>query len=194
MDLQAEAIERLRKLLRRAEQTDLPEPSAMTLATCDGHGRPTARTVLLRGLDTRGLVFYTNLGSRKSRQILANPRAALCFHWQPLAEQVLVEGRVEPVSAAEADAYWASRARESRIGAYASRQSEPLSSRFHLLRRVVTKTARFGTGPVPRPEFWSGYRVVPERFEFWSNRPARLHERWCYELQEGEWRRFLLYP
>jgi pyridoxamine 5'-phosphate oxidase len=194
MDLYAEAIERLRKLLRRAEETDLPEPSAMTLATCDRAGRPTARTVLLRGLDRRGLVFYTNLGSRKSRQILENPRAALCFHWQPLAEQVLVEGRVEPVSAAEADAYWASRARESRIGAYASRQSEPLPSRFQLLRRVVGETARFGTGPVPRPEFWSGYRVIPERFEFWSNRPARLHERWCYELREGEWHRSLLYP
>lgn len=194
MNPYSEALERLGKLLEQAAQTDLREPSAVTLATADAQGRPSARTVLLRGLDERGLVFYTNLGSRKSLQIKENPRAALCFHWQVLGEQVLVEGSVNKVSDEEADAYWETRPRESRIGAYASRQSEVLPSRFRLLRRVVKRVTRFAAGKVPRPDFWSGYRVVPDRIEFWSNRPARLHERVCYELCEGKWQRYLLYP
>lgn len=193
--LYREALARLEALLARARETDLPEPTAMTLATAGRDGRPAARTVLLRGLDPRGLVFYTNLGSRKARQLAENPRAALCFYWPPLAEQALVEGDVVPVSDEEADAYWASRPRESQIGGWASRQSEALPSRFTLLRRLVVRAARFGAGPVPRPPFWSGFRVVPERIEFWSSRTARLHERRCYERDDdGSWRRHLLYP
>lgn len=195
MDLYRDALNRLQTLLERAAATGLPEPHAMTLATCDRQGRPMARTVLVRGIDERGLTFYTNLGSRKARQLGDNPRAALCFYWPPLAQQVLVEGSVQPVVAAEADAYFASRPRESQIGAWASRQSEPLPSRFTLLRRVVRQAARFGVQPVPRPPFWSGFRVAPERIEFWSNRPARLHERVCYERgEDGTWGRYLLYP
>ncbi len=192
--LYREALQRLQNLLDRAEETDLREPTAMTLATCGSDGRPTARTVLLRGLDERGMVFYTNLTSRKGRQLDENPRAALCFHWQPLEEQVLVEGDVELVSDAEADAYWNSRPRESQIGGWASRQSERLPNRFRLLRRVVSRTARFNVHSIPRPPFWSGFRIHPQRIEFWSSRPARLHDRRCYERHGQEWERYLLYP
>lgn len=192
--LYREARQRLRKLLDRARASDLPEPTAMTLATCSSDGHPMARTVLLRGLDEHGLVFYTNLGSRKGRQLKENPRAALCFYWQPLEEQVLVEGDVELVSDAEADAYWSTRPRESQIGGWASRQSERLPSRFRLLRRVASATARFNIQPIPRPPFWSGFRIRPRRIEFWSGRPARLHERRCYERRNGGWERYLLYP
>lgn len=192
--LYREALTRLEGLLKKVEATDLPEPTAMTLATASPDGHPMARTVLLRGLDERGLTFFTNLGSRKGRQLKANPHAALCFYWPPLAEQVLVEGTVEPVGGDEADAYWATRHRESQIGGWASRQSERLPSRFTLLRRVVSRAARFGVGPIPRPPFWSGFRIQPTRIEFWSSRPARLHDRRCYQLIDGEWETFLLYP
>ncbi|GAB4347565.1 MAG: pyridoxamine 5'-phosphate oxidase [Gammaproteobacteria bacterium] len=193
-ELYREALQRLQGLLDRAAKTDLPEPTAMTLATCSRDGRPTARMVLLRGLDERGLVFYTNLTSRKGQQLQENPRAALCFHWQPLAEQVLVEGEVELVSEEEADAYWASRPRESQIGGWASRQSERLPNRFRLLRRVVSRAARFNVQTIPRPPFWSGFRIKPDRIEFWSSRPARLHERRCYERHGDVWETYLLYP
>jgi pyridoxamine 5'-phosphate oxidase len=192
--LLVEALERLRALLERVKTTNLPEPSAVCLATADDRGRPRARMVLMRGLDARGLVFYTNLESRKGRHLAANPNAALCFYWPPLAQQVTVEGTIEDVTDAEADAYWMTRPRESQIGAWASLQSQRLPSRFTLLRRVLTETARFGTKPVPRPPHWSGFRLLPTRIEFWSNRPARLHDRQCYEAGEAGWQRFLLYP
>lgn len=166
----------------------------MTLATCGEAGQPSARTVLLRGLDARGIVFYTNLRSRKSQQIQENSRVALCLYWPPLAEQVLIEGDVEMVDDAEADAYWETRPRDSRIGAWASRQSEPVASRFAFLRRVVAWAVRFGNERVPRPSFWSGYRVVPNRIEFWINRPFRLHERLCFEREGETWNRYVLYP
>nr|VFK11618.1 MAG: Pyridoxamine 5'-phosphate oxidase [Candidatus Kentron sp. LPFa]VFK13780.1 MAG: Pyridoxamine 5'-phosphate oxidase [Candidatus Kentron sp. LPFa]VFK27718.1 MAG: Pyridoxamine 5'-phosphate oxidase [Candidatus Kentron sp. LPFa]VFK60610.1 MAG: Pyridoxamine 5'-phosphate oxidase [Candidatus Kentron sp. UNK]VFK69877.1 MAG: Pyridoxamine 5'-phosphate oxidase [Candidatus Kentron sp. UNK] len=194
MSIPPEILQRLRKSLDKATETSLPEPGAMTLTTCGASGQPSARTVLLRGLDARGLVFYTNLGSRKSRQILENPRVALCFYWPPLAEQVLIEGEVEPVDNMEADAYWKTRPRDSRIGAWASRQSEPLESRFAFLRRFVAQATRFGSGWVPRPSFWSGYRVIPNRIEFWINRPFRLHERLCFEREGDTWTRYVLYP
>lgn len=192
--LYREALERLNNLIAKAQKTDLPEPNAMTLATASPEGRPMARTVLVRGVDEQGLTFFTNLGSRKAQQLRANPHAALCFYWPPLAEQVLVEGSVTQVSDDEADSYWATRHRESQVGGWASRQSERLPSRFTLLRRVVVRAARFGVTPVPRPPFWSGFRIRPSRIEFWSSRPARLHERRCYQLVDGEWETFLLYP
>jgi pyridoxamine 5'-phosphate oxidase len=194
MHIPLEALERLKKLLEKAKKTDLPEPTAMTLATCDRQGNPMARTVLLKGVDESGLVFYTNLGSRKAQQLHDNPKAAVCFYWPPLKEQVLVEGSVSQVTEEEADAYWVSRPRESQIGAWASRQSETLPHRFALLRRVVSRAARFGVAPVPRPEFWSGFRITPHRIEFWSNRPSRLHDRVCYDFSEGNWTRRNLFP
>jgi len=181
-------------MLARAEKTDLPEPTAAILATADARGRPSSRAVLLKAFDERGFVFYTNLESRKGRQIRENPRAALTFYWPPLGAQVHVEGDVQPVTPAEADAYFATRARESQLGAWASRQSEPLKGRWTLLRRVVQAARRFGTGPVPRPPFWSGLRVRPDRVEFWTAGRFRLHDREEWVLAAGVWTARRLYP
>jgi pyridoxamine 5'-phosphate oxidase len=192
--LYREALVRFEEWLARARQAGLREPTAMALATADAQGRPSVRMVLLKGADERGFVFYTNLESRKGRQLSARPWAALGFYWDPLARQVIVEGGVEPVSAAEADAYWGSRPRESRIGGWASLQSRPLESREVLERRVEEAEAKYKGGAVPRPPHWAGYRVVPERIEFWEGRPGRLHERLLYERPGGLWRKGLLYP
>lgn len=188
---------RFGELLARARQTDLAEPTAMALATVGPDGRPSARMVLLKEFDARGFVFYTNLGSRKARHLEQNPFAALCFHWQPLEVQVRIEGRVEPVSEAEADAYFASRPRGSQIGAWASRQSEPLASRSELDARIRQIEQRFADRDVPRPSFWSGFRVVPERIEFWTGQPSRLHDRDVYTpggAPASEWQVVQLYP
>ena len=190
----AEAIRRFQNLLARAMQTDLPEPTAMTLATADGAGRPSVRAVLLKGIDERGFVFYTNTLSRKGSELAANPQAALCFFWQPLKEQVTVEGRVEPVAAAEADGYWASRPRESQIGGWASHQSEPLDSRDALMQRFERYQARYAGRDVPRPAHWSGYRLVPDRIEFWTAGAHRLHHRVRYDRGEAGWHVTLLNP
>jgi pyridoxamine 5'-phosphate oxidase len=193
----AEPFRRFGEALERAINGGLPEPTAMAVATADAAGRPSVRMILLKGFDEQGFVFYTNLESRKARDLAENPQAALCFHWQPLEVQVRVEGRVVPVSAAEADAYYTSRPRGSRIGAWASRQSAELESYEALVRRVEEVEARFGDGDIPRPEFWSGFRVVPDRIEFWQGRPSRLHERERYDLTDGDppaWRVRLLYP
>jgi pyridoxamine 5'-phosphate oxidase len=170
------------------------DAEAMVLATATADGRPSARAVLLKGFDERGFVFYTNLESRKGEELSLNPYAALCFYWKSLRRQVRVEGRVEPAAAAEADAYFASRARESRIGAWASAQSRPLESRRVLDERVAEIAARFVAAEVPRPPFWSGFRVVPDRVEFWQERPSRLHDRWLFVRERGEWQRKRLYP
>ena len=192
-----EPFRRFGELFQRARQTDLHEPTAMALATASAGGRPSVRMVLLKGFDERGFVFYTNLGSRKAGELAANPYAALCFHWQPMEVQVRIEGPVEPVSTDEADAYYASRARGSRIGAWASRQSARLDSYDVLVERVKEYEAKFAGDEIPRPGFWSGFRLAPDRIEFWFGRPSRLHERELYTLADGDpprWTRELLYP
>ena len=168
----------------------------MTLATVGKGGRPSARTVLLKGLDERGFVFYTNFESRKGRQLAGNPQAALLFHWKMIREgvQVKVEGTVEPVTAAEADAYFSVRPRPSQIGAWASLQSQTLPSREEFERRIAEMEARFEGVEVPRPPHWSGFRVVPELVEFWYGARYRLHERQRYERVDGQWQRRMLYP
>jgi pyridoxamine 5'-phosphate oxidase len=171
----------------------LMEPDAMVLSTVDPDGRPSARYVLLKGVDARGFVFYTNLASRKARALDANPYAALTFYW-PVDKQIRIEGNVERVSDAEADAYFATRPRESQIGAWASKQSDELGSTAELDERIARARARFDGGAVPRPPFWSGFRVIAEMIEFWTRDPARLHERIRYRRASGEWERSLLFP
>lgn len=187
-------IERFRRLFAEAREREAHDATAVTLATATPDGRPSARTVLLKEADERGFVVYTNLESRKARELGANPRAALCFFWPALGRQVRVEGAVERVDDAEADAYFSRRPRGSQLGAWASRQSAPLASRDELLERFREAESRFAGGEVPRPEFWSGYRVAPERIEFWESRDDRLHERTLYLRDEEGWRRESLYP
>lgn len=189
-----EALDRFDALFRRAARCRLNEPTAMCVATVDADGRPSARVVLLKGYDASGFVFYTNTLSRKGRELAANPHTALCFFWDPLMEQVRVEGEVSPVTEEEADAYWHGRHPGSQLGAWASDQSDPLDSREALEARVAAYAERFGDDPIPRPPHWTGYRVAPVRIEFWRSLPNRLHERTCYSLEGGEWRVSLLHP
>ncbi len=183
-----------RDWLAQAEKSESRDPTAMTLATATPDGQPSARMVLLKGVDERGFTFYTNLGSRKARELEANRKAALCFHWKSSNRQVRVEGTVEPVGDAEADAYFASRPRMTQIGAWASKQSQPLEGMFELEARVVKFTAKFNVGEVPRPRFWSGYRVRPARIEFWEEKQFRLHERVAFDLVDGAWITRRLFP
>jgi pyridoxamine 5'-phosphate oxidase len=184
----------VQEALARAKAAAKHDHLAMALATADKTGAPSVRMVLLRGIDARGLCFYTNRQSRKGDDLAANPRAALCLYWPDIDEQIRVEGTVEQVTDAESDAYFASRARESQLGAWSSRQSRPLESRAILLERFEDLTADYGDKPIPRPRWWGGYRVVPARIELWKAGKHRLHERTLY-VREGEgWRSELLNP
>ena len=180
--------------LADAKGTEPNDPNAMTLATVDASGMPDARIVLLKDVDARGFTFYSNRESAKGEALAARPAAALLFHWKSLRRQVRVRGAVEPVSAAEADAYFASRARESRIGAWASEQSRPLDSRETLELAVAREAARFADGDVPRPERWTGWRVVPDSVEFWRDRPFRLHDRLRFDRAGAGWTKTRLWP
>jgi pyridoxamine 5'-phosphate oxidase len=190
----SDPILRFAKILDQARKTDLPEPTAAVLATAGADGRPSARVVLLKEFDERGFVFYTNLESRKAQDLKTNPYAALCFYWPPLYQQVRVEGRVEPVSDAEADAYFATRPRGAQIGAHASQQSALLESRAELEARVKMFEEKFAGREVPRPPFWSGYRLIPDRIEFWESRENRLHDRTLYARENERWLISKLYP
>lgn len=180
--------------LAEATASEPNDANAVCLATATPQGLPSARMVLLKGVDGRGFVFYTNLESRKGAELGANPNAALCFHWKSLHRSVRVEGAVEPVSAAEADAYFASRARTSRLGAWASKQSRPLESRFALEKAVAEYGLKYAIGEIPRPPHWSGFRIVPRRIELWRDMPFRLHERKVFHRDGEGWRLEMLYP
>lgn len=192
-----EPFDRFTALLAAARDVGserLPEPTAFALGTVGVDAQPSVRILLLKGVDEHGFVFYTNYDSRKGGELLSHPQAAMCFHWQPLERQVRVEGRAGPVGASEADAYFASRPRGSQIGAWASQQSRAMSGPEELEERVRETEARFAGGPVPRPPHWSGFRLVPQRIEFWHNMPSRLHERHTYTRDGDGWRTSVLYP
>jgi pyridoxamine 5'-phosphate oxidase len=180
--------------LDAAKASEANDPNAMALATVDGTGMPDVRMVLLKGLDQGKFVFYTNLESRKGEELAAVPKAALCFHWKTLRRQVRVRGAVERVDPAEADAYFATRPRMSRIGAWASHQSRPLESKFALEKAVALHTARFAAGAVPRPPHWSGFRIVPQEIEFWRDGAFRLHDRVRFTRTGEGWTKTRLYP
>lgn len=180
--------------LSEAEAREPNDPNAMALATVDSDGLPDVRMVLLKGADERGFVFYTNVESAKGRELAGQPKAALVFHWKSLRRQVRVRGPVAQVSEAEADTYFASRARDSRIGAWASQQSRPLESRFALEKAVAFYAAKHAVGDIPRPPYWTGFRVTPDAMEFWQDRPFRLHDRMRFTRDGDGWTRTRLYP
>lgn len=177
-----------------ASEHEINDPNAMTVATATPEGIPSARIALLKDYDTRGFVFYTNKQSRKGGELAANRHAALLFHWKTLQRQIRIEGMVEDVTDAEADAYYASRARVSRLGAWASDQSRPLSDRAVLERRVAETEQRFPDEAIPRPPHWSGYRILPQRFEFWQDMPFRLHDRTVFTATAQGWAAGKLFP
>lgn len=189
-------IDLFNKWLTEASEAEPNDPSAMSLATADADGMPNIRMVLMRGVDDRGIVFFTNFESQKGEELLANPKAAAVFHWKSLRKQVRFRGEVEVVSEEEADEYFFSRPRGSCIGAHASKQSRPLESRFALEKEVAKFTAKFGTGTVPRPDYWSGFRIKPLSIEFWSDGKFRLHDRQRFDRDalDQPWQLVRLYP
>ena len=189
-----EPISLFKEWLLEAERSEVVNPNAMALATADAEGRPSVRMVLLKDADSHGFTFYTNFESRKGIEISQNARVSICFYWKSLLREVRVDGPVSKVSNAEADKYFASRSRGSQIGAWASKQSRPLTQRLELEKRMAAYTAKFNIGKVPRPEFWGGYCLAPERIEFWQERKFRLHERVVYILSCKGWKSQKLYP
>ena len=194
MNFEPNPIKRFTQLYEEVSNTNLQEPSAVTLATASPEGQPSARVVLLKEYDEQGFVFYTNLDSLKAVELAANPHAALCFYWEPIHYQVRVQGEVNQVSDEEADAYFATRARGSQVGAWASKQSATLTSREELEERFREFEIKFGNDEIPRPPFWSGFRLVPARIEFWKRYDNRLHERTLYVRAGAGWKSSLLYP
>jgi pyridoxamine 5'-phosphate oxidase len=190
----ADPIKLFRAWFAAARRAGVASPEAMALATADRRGRPSVRFVLLKGVDDRGFVFYTNADSRKGAELASNPRASLAIYWQPIARQVRVEGKIEQVTDAEADAYWASRPRESRFAGSVSRQSRTLRSRADLIARWRRLVREIGDGEIPRPRNWTGFRLVPDAIELWRERPHRLHERERFERARGGWKSRLLDP
>lgn len=180
--------------LREAGESEINDANGVALATVDADGMPNVRMVLLKGVDERGFVFYTNFESAKGREILGSMKAAMCFHWKSLRRSVRLRGPVEVVSDEEADAYFATRPQGSRIGAWASQQSRPLESRFALEKAVAEYTAKYALGPIPRPAYWSGFRIVPQSIEFWRDRPFRLHDRLVFTRKSDGWTTKKLYP
>jgi pyridoxamine 5'-phosphate oxidase len=193
-DISENIVKEFQACLDKAISAGEIEPTAMTLATSGLSGGISARTVLLKAFDERGFVFYTNLNSRKGKQLQADPEAALVFHWKKIVRQVLIEGRVEQVSNEQADEYFASRDRGSQLGAWASDQSQALKSRAELLKRVVALERRYRGGTIPRPPHWTGLRLVPHMIEFWTGKKSRLHDRFRYTLEDGSWTRQRLFP
>lgn len=194
MEMEQNPIDRCRASLARAEEAGVDMPDAMALATVDSDGRPSVRIMLLKNIDERGFVFYTNLESRKGKELASNSRAAVCFWWPPLEEQIRAEGVVEAVDDAEADSYFASRPRGSQLGARVSMQSDVLPSREELLNAYEEEKRRYEGRTIPRPSHWSGFRLIPDRIEFWHGKPDRLHERYLYTLRGEEWILEELYP
>ena len=187
-------ITRFQAWLAEAEKSEPNDPNAMALASADGNGMPNVRMVLLKGVDELGFVFYTNFESVKGEELQTNPQAALCFHWKTLRRQFRIQGAIEVVSEGEADGYFASRAKDSQIGAWASQQSRPLEDRFALEKAVAKFAAKHALGKVPRPPYWSGFRLVPQRLEFWTDKPFRLHDREIFHRDGDGWRTEKLSP
>jgi pyridoxamine 5'-phosphate oxidase len=192
--LAAEPFDLFGAWLADATKSEPNDPNALALATVDADGMPDVRMVLLKGFDRQGFVFYTNFESAKGKEILGSMKAAMCFHWKSLRRQVRVRGPVEIVSDAEADAYYATRPRGSRIGAWASKQSRELESRFALEKAVAEYTARYPIGDIPRPAHWSGFRIIPQQIELWHDRPFRLHDRVVFTRSGDGWEKTRLYP
>jgi pyridoxamine 5'-phosphate oxidase len=191
---QHDPIELFKKWMDEADRTESIDANAMNLATVNAAGEPSSRMVLLKEVDQQGFVFYTNLGSRKAADMAVNPKVALCFHWKSLKRQIRIEGNIEAVEATEAEAYFASRDRASRIGAWASKQSQIISGEDNLEKIVAEFTAKFHLSEVPRPKFWSGYRVSPVLLEFWTDKPSRLHERLVFRRVLDKWTTEILFP
>ncbi|WDE98736.1 pyridoxamine 5'-phosphate oxidase [Lentisphaera profundi] len=190
-----ELITRFQKELDATTKKGHPEPTAMTLSTVSEAGAPTSRVVLLKAFDHRGFVFYTNLTSRKSKEISLNPQVCINFMWHNISKQIRIEGRAQQVSNEEADAYFATRAKQSQIGAWASKQSSEIEGKMDFEKRIAKYTLKFAASKVPRPEFWSGFRIVPTKFEFWQKRDFRLHERHVFTpTDEQNWQEVCLYP
>ena len=194
MTRQQDPFARFGAVYERAKGSGIENPNAMSLATVGEKSEPSVRMVLLKAFDERGFVFYTNLESRKGEQLAVHPHVALNFYWRELGEQVQIEGKSEPVTEEEADSYFATRPRQSQLGAWASKQSRPMESRARLVADVAKLEGKYLGREIPRPPFWSGYRVVPERFEFWVQKPFRLHERTLYQSTDDGWRATTLYP